>query len=318
MNIGICYDKDIRGEIVYSPLFEMLSSLHVLTKPEHHLDRLTWSGKTIAILPETLLKDIRKLGKITDEWCITMDFAHTSPLSELHIPDAIDELERYSISWWNKIFKPYQKAVSKSEKLEIIRVLREYYRTLFERKIGFLEPFLIRILKKELDICKEYGFLTRIKKYHERLVVEETNIIFHKNREYSYDINKLKKIVITASTFLSPHLMMDENEGILSLTMLVAVEEKKNVVPSDLAHLLKALGDETRLKILRELARKPDSTQKLAIKLGLTEAGISKHLKVLLQAGLLNKKRQGNYILYELHKDAIDFIPYRIYEYIMR
>ncbi len=318
MNIGIYYDKDIRGEIIYSPLLEMFSSLHVLTKPEHHLDRLTWSGKIITKLPETLLKDIREMGKITDEWCIIMDFAHISPFSELQIPDAMDELERFSISQWNKIFKPYQRAVSKGEKQEILRVLREYYRLVFEREIGFLEPFMIRILKKELAICKEYGLLTRIKKYHERLVVEDDNIIFHKNRDYKYDVNKLKKIVITASTFLSPHLMMYENEGILYLTMLVAVEEKKNIVPSDLAYLLKALGDETRLTILRELARKPDSTQKLAIKLSLTEAGISKHLKVLLQAGLVDKKRQGNYILYELHKAAIDFIPYRIYEYIMR
>jgi DNA-binding transcriptional ArsR family regulator len=279
---------------------------------------LTWSGKTIATLPEALIKDIKELGKITNEWCIPMDFAHISPFSELTIPDAIDELERFSLSYWNKIFKPYQKAVSKSERLEILRVLREYYLTVFEREIGFLEPFLIRILKKELDICKEYGLLTRIKKYHARLVVEDTDNIFHKNRDYRYDINQLKKIVITASTFLSPHLMMYENEGILYLTMLVPVEEKKNVVPSDLVFLLKALGDETRLKMLRELARKPDSTQKLAIKLSLTEAGISKHLKVLLQAGLVTKKRQGNYILYELHQDAIDFIPYRIYEYIMR
>jgi DNA-binding transcriptional ArsR family regulator len=318
MNVGICYDKDIRGEIIYSPLFELFASLHVLTKPEHHLDRLTWSGKTVTKLPEALITDIRELGKITDAWCIPMDFAHISPFSELTIPDAIEELERFSISQWNKIFKPYQKAVSKSEKSEILRVMREYDQAVFEREIAFLEPFLIRILKKELDICKEYGLLTRIKKYHERLVVEDTDIIFHKNRDYRYDINQLKKIVITASTFLSPHLMMYENEGILYLTMLVPVEEKKNVVPSDLAFLLKALGDETRLKILRELARKPDSTQKLAIKLSLTEAGISKHLKVMLQAGLVTKKRQGNYILYELHQDAIDFIPYRIYEYIMR
>lgn len=318
MNIGICYDKEIRGEFIYSPLFEMLSSLHVITKPEHHLDRMNWAQKTMAAIPEKLIVDIRELSEPTDQWCIVMDFAHCSPYSELTIPDAIDELERLSLYHWNKIFKPYQKSVSKEEKQNILRVMKEYYDIIFEREISYLQPFLIRILRKELDSCKEKGLLTRIKKFHERLVVGDNDIVFHKNKEYHYEIGKLRKIIVTASTFLSPHLMMYENEGNLYLTMLVPVEEKKNVVPSDLAYLLKTLGDETRLKILHEIARKSDSTQSLAIKLRLTEAAISKQLKVLYRASLVEKQRQGNYILYGLNTDTIDFIPYRLYEYIMR
>ena len=123
--------------------------------------------------------------------------------------------------------------------------------------------------------------------------------------------------MITASTFVSPHLLMHEEKGILYLTVLVAVEERKNIVPSDLVSLMKALGDETRLKNLQEINKKPASTQSLATKLQITEAGISKQLKILYEAGLVYKRRQGNYILYHMNRTAIDFIPYTLYEYIL-
>jgi DNA-binding transcriptional ArsR family regulator len=66
------------------------------------------------------------------------------------------------------------------------------------------------------------------------------------------------------------------------------------------------------------MRKEPATTQSLAVNLKMTEAGISKHLKVLSNASLVNKIRQGNYMLYSINKDAIDFIPYKLYEYIMR
>lgn len=66
------------------------------------------------------------------------------------------------------------------------------------------------------------------------------------------------------------------------------------------------------------MKKEPATTQSLAISLKLTEAGISKHLKILSNAKLVNKIRKGNYVLYSINKDAIDFIPYKLYEYIMR
>ncbi len=318
MNIGICYDHDTKGEFCYSPLFEMLASMHVITKPDHHLDRAKWIEKVREELPIDLLEDIRNLSQATDEWMIIMDFAHMNPFSELAIPDALLELEKLGLYRWNKIFGSYHKSINTEQKMQILRVMKDYYEKLFQYEIAYIQPFLIRILKRELEACKEEGLLVRVNRYHERLKVDTDDIVFYKNKEYRYKINSLSKISVTASTFISPHLLMHEDKGAVYVTMLVPVEEKQDIVPPELENLLKALADETRLKILRELSKRPDSTQRLAIKLRITEAGISKHLKLLYQAGLVNKHRQGNYIMYQLDKNAIDYLPYTLYEFLLQ
>ncbi|MDF2905608.1 MAG: putative transcriptional regulator [Herbinix sp.] len=318
MNIGICYDQDTKGEFSYSPLFEMLASLHVITKPEHHLERAKWMNKVLDTLPSDLIDKIRDLSLITNEWMIVMDFAHMNPYSDLTIPDALIELDKLGLLQWNKLFQSYQKRIDKEQRLLILRVMKDYYELLFQYEIAYLQPFLIRILKKEMEACKEEGLLFRLNQYHERLKVDTESIVFHKNKEYRFKINNLSRIFVTASTFISPHLLMHEDKGDLYVTMLVPVEEKKDIVPTDLVNLLKTLADETRLKILRELNKRPDSTQRLAIKLKITEAGVSKHLKLLYQVGLVSKHRQGYYIMYQLDRNAIDFLPYTLYEFIMR
>lgn len=318
MNIGLYKDETVYGEFMFSPLFEMLASMHVIVKPEHHLDRMIWMEKLMCEISGELMDEIRVLSIITDQWNIVMDFAVISPFTELPIPEALLQMEELPLYRFNKIFKVYDRSVDKHEKSRIIKAMKDYYDAVFHHEILYLQPFLIRILRKELESCRREGLLPRINGYHDRLMWNGSEIVFHKNKEYHYAVKDLRKIVITASTYLSPHLMMYENSGILYLTMLVAVEEKKDTVPEDLVNLMKALGDETRLKLLREIHRQPVSTQALAISFKLTEAAISKHLKLLYQAGLVTKQRKGNFILYGLNVKTIDFIPYTLSEFIMR
>lgn len=318
MNIGICYDQNIRGEFCYSPLFEMLASLHVISKPEHHLERTRWMERVRMELSPELIEEIICISRFTNEWMIMMDLSQQNLFSELSIPDALLELERTALFLWNKVFRSYDKNINKEQKLQLLRVMRAYYDKLFEYEIAYLQPFLIRILRKELEACKEEGLLVRLNGYHERLKVSAEDIVFYKNREYRYNISDLRKISVSASTFISPHLLMHEEKNELYVTILVPVEEKQDIVPPDLESLLKALADETRLKLLREISKSPASTQSLAIRLRITEAGVSKHLKLLYQAGLVNKHRKGNYILYQLDRKAIDYLPYTLYEFLLQ
>ena len=317
MYIGLCYEGKIKGEFMFSPLFEMLAALHVIGHPEHHLARAKWMEKMKKEVDEEVLQEIKKIGELTNEWLILMDFAHTSPYEELDILDALLELEKLSLYQWNKVFKPYDKSINNKQKEQILTLLRNYYSNHFQKEIKFLQPFITRILKKEVEKCKEEGLFECVNAIHERIEVNETEIVLHKNKEYHFHKNAISKIVITGSTFMSPHLLMGGDKATLYLTKLIVVEDKKETVPQDLAQVLKALADETRLRILREINKTPESTQSLALKLNITEAGISKQLKVLLQAGVVSKVRKGNYMYYYLNKEYIDFIPYKIYEYIV-
>jgi DNA-binding transcriptional ArsR family regulator len=77
-------------------------------------------------------------------------------------------------------------------------------------------------------------------------------------------------------------------------------EGRPRIPPAQLVGVLRALGDDTRLRALRLIAERPRSTQELAPLVGVTEAGLSKQLRVLAEAGLLERRREGYYVLYRL------------------
>jgi len=63
---------------------------------------------------------------------------------------------------------------------------------------------------------------------------------------------------------------------------------------------LKALADGNRLRILRLLLDEPHCVCELQAALGITQPSISKHLRILEEAGLVTKARQGMFIDYQL------------------
>ena len=69
----------------------------------------------------------------------------------------------------------------------------------------------------------------------------------------------------------------------------------------DLSLVLKALSDKTRLKIVYLLLEYDFCVGALAKNLGLSEATVSQHLKVLRKAGLVSGEKRGYYTHYNLN-----------------
>ncbi|WP_067820137.1 ArsR/SmtB family transcription factor [Actinomadura kijaniata] len=74
--------------------------------------------------------------------------------------------------------------------------------------------------------------------------------------------------------------------------------------PEDLLGLLRSAADPTRLQVLGLLAARPRSTREIAGLVGLTEAAVSRHLKVLAEAGWVSAERHSYYVYYHLVRDA--------------
>jgi DNA-binding transcriptional ArsR family regulator len=62
--------------------------------------------------------------------------------------------------------------------------------------------------------------------------------------------------------------------------------------------VLRALGEDIRLQALRLICERPRSTQELAALVGISEPALSKHLRALAEAGLIEGHRDGYYVLY--------------------
>jgi ArsR family transcriptional regulator len=77
-------------------------------------------------------------------------------------------------------------------------------------------------------------------------------------------------------------------------------------MPDAAAGLLRLLGDESRLRLLRVLAREPLNVTELTAVLGLAQSGISRHLGLLREAGLVEEERSGAFAWYRLSPSAAD------------
>jgi DNA-binding transcriptional ArsR family regulator len=84
----------------------------------------------------------------------------------------------------------------------------------------------------------------------------------------------------------------------------------------ELAEVLHALGDGTRLRLLPLLSSRPRTTQELARVVRLSEATVSRHLSVLRAAGLVASRREGRFVLYWLVPDRASTLSSLLLDFI--
>ncbi|HTL87980.1 MAG TPA: metalloregulator ArsR/SmtB family transcription factor [Leptolyngbya sp.] len=86
---------------------------------------------------------------------------------------------------------------------------------------------------------------------------------------------------------------------------------KSKLTPDEatqLAAIFRVLGEPTRLQLLNLIAAQPNQEVcacELVEPLGLAQPTVSHHLKVMYEAGLLEKERRGTWIYYRIVRDRL-------------
>lgn len=76
----------------------------------------------------------------------------------------------------------------------------------------------------------------------------------------------------------------------------------------NIVQVFKAMGDETRLKILTILSIKRICAKGIAKHLDISEAAVSQHIKVLKDAGLILGEKAGYHVHYHIQEPAFSEI----------
>lgn len=301
----------------YLPAWEMFFSMHVLANPEHHAARKKWAEAKEKHFPE-LTGEIREYGELTDSWIFVIDSDKWSEIRQMEIPELLSFFRKKNIYEWNEWVKCPAGSMSISQRDEILSVMERYYDQIFRKEELILRPYLLRILRDEEEKCRREGIWNWCKRIHPRLSVGQDEIIYLKNREFRFEKAKIQTVFATVSTFIHPHLWLYQNEDGLEVVRGVMTEQITGSIPEDFTRMLKALGEPARLQIIRHLLQGTHTTQALALEMGISEAAVSRHLKLMLQAGLVRKEKNGFYTEYEFITEKIDFIPYTFYEIMLQ
>jgi DNA-binding transcriptional ArsR family regulator len=171
-----------------------------------------------------------------------------------------------------------------SAKKRYLSLLHEYQAVFFAEEEKRVQP----VLEKMLADAKKLSKKTNVPDLIERLSNGFT---------ISSDID-LKKLVLVPSVWLHPFVLrLELADGELFVCWgahpagyrLVPGES----VPDDALLVLRALGDPTRLRLLRLLSAEPRSPQSLAIELKLSLPTVSHHMRELRVAGLVRIELAG-------------------------
>jgi len=89
-----------------------------------------------------------------------------------------------------------------------------------------------------------------------------------------------------------------------------------DAAPSELVETLSALADDTRLRVLKLIALRPRTAQELAPIIGMSTTGMSKILRKFADAGLVEARREGYYVVYSLNAARIRTLPIVLEEFL--
>lgn len=271
----------------YSPLLDAALSLLVLQNPERFGSAAPWIARVQGRLPHDLLDRLRQLPDEVDLFALAMDLEE---LQGLPVPEALERLGE--------------------ERPDLAEPLSRYWDALAP-EVGARTGVLTESIQRERERLGQMDPIAFICRFSDRVSVagDGDAIVLHWGKGMQVPLADLDRILFVPSAFCPRRLMFYR----LARTEIFFYDplqlEPKTVAeaPESLILGFAALADATRLRLLRLIATESLPAQEMAQRLGVNESTISRHLRVLVEAGLVGRDRhEGKYLFYSLQPERID------------
>jgi DNA-binding transcriptional ArsR family regulator len=196
----------------------------------------------------------------------------------------------------------------------LTRLLERYWETAFAAEWARLEPRLATAVTEAGRQIADDGVYALLLGLAPQLRVDVAREEFgiDVRHEHRVDIDEEQTLVLAPSYFVWPHVRVNcDRPWPLTLVYpagFVIGAARRELPSGELLRALRAVADGTRLRALKLIAERPRSTQELAPLIGISEAGLSKHLRLMAEAGLLTTRREGYYVLYSLVPERVEAV----------
>jgi DNA-binding transcriptional ArsR family regulator len=333
-----------------APLVEAVLSLHVLMYPKEHPLQHPWIRQMRSLSP-ALKREIRAFGFLYSD--ITCDFMLPE---RADAPQSFDEaLAAFAAlppAWAQyEIARPtyfYREENAGPESLErddiraqvveqmgpelaaqlfddpaavqarVVELLAAYWEQSFAEEWERLEP----ILAEEVERATGPDPIELLREVRAELKVDpDERLLLRRSLHYhEVDVSPENPLRLIPSVYVWPHVRVNCDApwplAVLYPPATMPSGLGGTRAPDALVHALRAAADPTRLRILQLVAEQPRSTEELAPLVGLSESGLSKHLRALTDAGLLSSKRDGYYVLYHVERERLGALGPELTRYV--
>jgi DNA-binding transcriptional ArsR family regulator len=194
---------------------------------------------------------------------------------------------------------------------QFAELVEAYWRTAFAEEWRRVEPLLHESVDEDRRLIAKSGVWPLLGRLPARcrIAPEEAELQFVCDAESALELRPNSALVLSPSTFIWPHAAANADPRWPNWITYPAVCAVRGAVPDrpppELVDVQRALGDETRLRVLKAIAASPRTTQELAPIVGLTITGLSKSLLRLADAGLVEGRREGKFVVYSLTRDFV-------------
>lgn len=343
---------ELRSVITFrtSTVYEMLLSLGALQHPSQRHE--VWAEQTRAGLPQDMLDDVDFLYSHFENGILLMELAIDHPdhhdvggfldyveqmntpqflfyvLGRLAPAEEMAKLEPNLESLLSIITRAFPEGCPHTERrfrtagylelladpeeyrTKMVGLWRRYWEVYFkDESARYVQIWEQSIREKSLALSRQdpQEFVMRLSGKSE----------FPDQIPQGYDT---EEILLVPSYFGPPHLMFYGYGSVTVIYDCHITEEHRDQMERLEKEMIargKALGDRTRLQLLKCIVREPQLYgRKLAEICHISQPSVSRHLRILKEAGLIEERPADNHIAYEVRRDQVENLSQQLLTYL--
>jgi DNA-binding transcriptional ArsR family regulator len=194
---------------------------------------------------------------------------------------------------------------------EFVCLLEDYWESTFAREWPWVERRLRDSVTESEQLLADSGIWSVLGRLppHCRATPARHELQIDLPHEHIVEVSAANPLALIPSCFVWPELRVNCDPP-WPVTLVYATpqqfrEAQPRIPPEQLVNALRALADDSRLRVLKLISERPRTTQELAPLVGLSPAGLSKTLGRLSDAGFITRRREGYYVVYSLARDRL-------------
>lgn len=197
-------------------------------------------------------------------------------------------------------------------------ILQEYWDQAFEEEWKSISEYVREIITHEELSLAHSSLLDYLKSFHNELRVEDGLLALDMFKKVSIEVKQIENLTFTPTIFGDTHL----HGGIYGTHVNIGLNLNyrsihiSKTIPEEYFHLLRAIGDESRFKILKVLWQGAATTKEMSEILRLSPSTISLHLKVLKDVDLVASNKVKKFVYYYLKKDKLEALQENTLNYL--